>query len=122
MGWHYHEGDVDTIYWKTTIQTEAASAVIADTEYIGLRKTEVTGRRVLNYTDSGLHAIRLILSVCEIGKYFWRGQIHSRGGAHARPGPGVRRFWTHSGPVILCQNDINRIVTSFNAVFKILLK
>ena len=38
-------------------------------------------------------------------------RVHARGS----------RFWTNSGSLSLCQDDINLIVTCFNAVFKILL-
>ena len=59
-------------------------------------------------------------SVCEIGKYFWGGHwlscaaapMHSMGPDSA-PTP---------DPLSLCHDDINPIVTCFNAVIKIVLK
>ena len=58
--------------------------------------------------------------VCEIGKYFWGGHWLSlmRGGAHARGSSGPDSGPTPV-PFSLCQDDINLIVTCFNAVIKI---
>ena len=74
------------------------------------------GYIIVNYNI--LSSIILTSSVRNREVLLEGSQIHRYGGAHARPGPGVCRFRTHSGPLSLCQDDINLIVTRFNAVFK----
>jgi len=86
---------------------------------------------VLSYRIVGLHSlyqttvsVMYTPAVCEIGKYFWGvTDCHAR----RRPCTGMQRsgFWTHFGPTQPLpgvQDDINLIVTCFDAVIIIVLK